>query len=75
MKAFSYDIKVDDSREKYGSGNTGIVFAKTKESAEKKVAKRHCWRKTQKIISIELEEVNSGMFETWTYSFKKEEIK
>ena len=75
MKAFSYDVKVKDEQDKFGSGNTGIVFAKTKESAEKKVAKRYCWRKTQEIISIELEEITSGMFETWSYSFHKEEVK
>lgn len=75
MKAFSYDIKVEDSQYKYGNGNTGIIFAKTKESAEKKLAKKYCWRKTQEIINIELEEVTSGMFETWSYGFKKREVK
>ena len=74
MKVFSYDVKVKDEQDKFGSGNTGIVFAKNKESAKKKVAKRYCWRKTQEIISIELEEVTSGMFETWSYSFNKKEV-
>lgn len=75
MKAFFYDIKVKDEQDKFGSGNQGIIFAKTKDSAEKKLAKRYCWRKTQEIINIELEKVTSGMFETWSYSFNKEKIK
>lgn len=75
MKTFSYDVKVKDEQDKFGSGNQGIIFAKNKDSAEKKLAKRYCWRKTQEIISIELKEITSGMFETWSYSFNKEKIK
>ena len=75
MKAFSYDVKVKDKQDKFGSGNQGVIFAKNKDLAEKKLTKRYCWRKTQEIISIELEEVTSGMFETWSYSFNKKEVK
>lgn len=73
MKAFSYNVRVTDKQDKFGRGNTGIVFARTIESAEKKVTKRYCRRKTQKIIGIELEEVTSGMFETWNHSFNKKD--
>lgn len=75
MKAFSYNIKVQDEQDKFGRGNTGIVFAKTKKLAEKKIVKKYCWRKTQEIIRIELEEVTSGIFETWSYDFLKERVK
>ena len=76
MKAFSYDIKIDDSRNKYGSGHSGVVLAEDEETAIKLLKDEYCHNKQFKSVAgIEVKEVKQGIFETWNYSFDKEEVK
>ena len=76
MKAFSYDIKIDDSRDKYGSGHSGVVLAEDKETATRLLKDEYCHNKQFKdVVDIDVQEVKQGIFETWNYSFDKEEVK
>lgn len=73
-KAYSFDIVVDDERDKYGSGNNGIVFAETKEKVKRKLLHRFIWRKGQKLISLEIKQINTGLYEIWNYTVDKEKF-
>ena len=70
-RAYLFDIKVVDSSDKYGRGNSGLIFAKTIERAKEMLKRRFCWRKTQRIVAIEVKRTNTGIHENWSYSFDK----
>lgn len=76
MKAFSYDIKIDDSRDEYGNGHSGVILAEDEKTAVKLLEDEYCYNKKFKhIIEIDIQEEKQGIFETWNYSFDKEEVK
>ena len=74
MKAFSYDIKIDNNHDQYGDGHSGVVLAEDEETAIKLLENEYCHNNQFKnIIDIDVREVK--LFETRNYSFNKEEVK
>ena len=71
-KAYLFDIKVVDSTDKYGQGNSGLIFAKTITRAKERLIQRFCWRKTQRVVELEVKRTNVGLYENWSYTFDKE---
>lgn len=73
-RAYSYDIVIDDKRDKFGNGHTGIIFAKTKEKAKRRLLRRFIYRKEQKLISLEITRINTGLYEIWNYTIDRKRL-
>ena len=70
-RAYLFDIKVIDSSEKYGQGTSGIIFAKSLARAKERLKQKFCWNKNKRVVKLEVKRINTGIHESWNYSFDK----